>query len=46
MVFCPSVGPFFEDSLSGLDSFVDAFNNDVKAFLGAIVYSFVVFVSR
>ena len=45
-MFCPSDGSFLENSLSGLDSFVDAFNNDVKAFLGAIVYSFVVFVSR
>ena len=46
LMFCPSDSSFLEDSLSGLDSFVDAFDDDVEAFLGAVVYSFVVFVSR
>ena len=46
LVFCPGDGSFFEDSLSGFDSFVDAFNDDVEAFLRTIIDVLVGFVSR
>ena len=45
LVFCPGDGLFFDDSLSGFDSLVDAFDDYVKAFLRTVIDILVVFVS-